>query len=518
MTEGRRIALNVAATYGRSLFALVCGLFTGRWMLMALGTTDYGLYGVIGGLALFISFFNELLAAAVERFFAFAVGEEQAKAKGEGEGWRECQRWFSVAVALHGVLAVALVAVGYPVGVWAIRRYLNIPADRIEACVWVFRFVCLNCLVTMATVPCSAMYRAKQLIAELTVYSVAQTVANVAVLGYAVTHPGDWLVEYAACWCAIIVLPELGIAAHALVCFPECRLKMSAMWDLWRIGQLVDFMLSRFVCMLGQVLSGQGLAVVVNKYLGAAKNAAMTVSTTVSTNIMTMSGAVAGAFMPAITNAAGAGDLRKMREYAYRTCLLSTLMVLVVAIPLSLEIDSVLKLWLVTPPEGTAGLCLCVLATAVVERLSDGHWMTIFALGNIRKFQMGESVTFFGAFFLGWILVANGAGVLGAGLAVLIGRSSNVLVKLWFGRGLAGLSVRTWCRRAFLPTVILSCGSLAAGAVPRVLMAESVSRIVLTALASLAAFVPLAWFFALSAEDRRVILGKSGREMLRRAE
>ena len=43
MTENRRIALNIAATYGRSLFALACGLFTGRWVLLSLGQVDYGL-------------------------------------------------------------------------------------------------------------------------------------------------------------------------------------------------------------------------------------------------------------------------------------------------------------------------------------------------------------------------------------------------------------------------------------------------------------------------------------------
>ena len=475
MTPNRRIALNIAATYGRSLFSLVCGLFTGRWLLMALGTTNYGLYGLIGGLALFISFFNELLATAVERFFAFAVGKE----KGE-----ECQRWFSVAAGLHGILAVVLVGVGYPVGAWAIRHYLNIPVDRVEDCVWVFRFVCLNCLVTMATLPCAAMYRAKQLIAELTVYSVIQTAANVAVLGYAVTHPGDWLVRYAGCWCVIIVLPALCIALRALTKFPECRIRIAYAWDLRRIVRLVDFMASRFICMLGIVMSEQGLAVVVNRYLGVARNAALTVSTSVSTSIMTMSGSVAGAFMPAITNAAGAGELGKMRDYAYRTCLLATLMVLVVAVPLSLEIDEVLKLWLVTPPDGAAGLCLCVLAMAVVERLSDGHWMSIFALGNIRRFQLGEAVTFFGAFALGWILVAYGSGVLGVGLAVLAGRLANLFVKLWFGCRLADLSVRLWIWRAFLPVVGLAAVSLAAGAVPRLTMDESLVRCAVTACAS----------------------------------
>lgn len=54
MSPNKRIFLNIVATYGRSLFALVCGLFTSRWVLMALGQQDYGLYGVVGGITAFI--------------------------------------------------------------------------------------------------------------------------------------------------------------------------------------------------------------------------------------------------------------------------------------------------------------------------------------------------------------------------------------------------------------------------------------------------------------------------------
>ena len=50
MSPNRRILLNIVATYGRSLYALVCGLFISRWVLAALGKEDFGLYGVVGGL------------------------------------------------------------------------------------------------------------------------------------------------------------------------------------------------------------------------------------------------------------------------------------------------------------------------------------------------------------------------------------------------------------------------------------------------------------------------------------
>ena len=41
--------LNIIATYGRSLYALVCGLFISRWVLAAVGKSKIGLCGVVGG-------------------------------------------------------------------------------------------------------------------------------------------------------------------------------------------------------------------------------------------------------------------------------------------------------------------------------------------------------------------------------------------------------------------------------------------------------------------------------------
>lgn len=54
MTQNRRILLNIVATYGRSLYALVCGLFISRWVLAALGKTDFGLCGVVSGMTVIV--------------------------------------------------------------------------------------------------------------------------------------------------------------------------------------------------------------------------------------------------------------------------------------------------------------------------------------------------------------------------------------------------------------------------------------------------------------------------------
>ena len=135
MNPNKRIFLNVMATYGRSLYALVVGLFTSRWVLMSLGQVDFGLYGVVGGLTVFIEFFNNIMSMAVVRFYAVTVGA--ANLQSQTEGVNECRRWFSIAVFLHTIVPISLMLLGYPVGEWAVKHFLNIPTERIYICVWV---------------------------------------------------------------------------------------------------------------------------------------------------------------------------------------------------------------------------------------------------------------------------------------------------------------------------------------------------------------------------------------------
>lgn len=61
MLPNRRIFLNIIATYGRSLYALVCGVFVGRWVLAA-GKSEFGLCGVASGMMAI-----EMLAGTMRR-------------------------------------------------------------------------------------------------------------------------------------------------------------------------------------------------------------------------------------------------------------------------------------------------------------------------------------------------------------------------------------------------------------------------------------------------------------------
>ena len=72
MTPNRCIFLNIIATYGRSLYALVCGVFVSRWMSAA-EKSEFGVCGVVGGMMVIV-----ILACAMRRGrVVFAAGDRQ---------------------------------------------------------------------------------------------------------------------------------------------------------------------------------------------------------------------------------------------------------------------------------------------------------------------------------------------------------------------------------------------------------------------------------------------------------
>ena len=509
MTANRRILLNVVATYGRSLYALIIGLFCGRWALMALGEVDYGLLGLVGGLTAFVSFLNGLLSASVGRFYAVAVGAAQ-KAEDPADGLDNCRRWFNTAVLIHTAVPLALIVIGYPCGEWAVRRFLTIPPDRVAACLWVWRFTCLTCFVGMVNVPFNAMYTAKQEIAELTVYGFVTSTLNVAVLYYMITHPGVWIVKYSLWTMLLAVSPQLVIAWRAIVKYPECRFNFDYLYCPRRIREIVNFAFARFWTALSGMASAQGNAILVNKYLGPALNASMSIGNMVAGQASSLSGALSGAFWPAIANKAGEGDEAAVRQFAFRTCRFGTMLILIFAIPLALEVDEVMRLWLKTPPAFVSAICVAVLVDMVLERMSEGYWMAIMGLGRRVGFYSGwVSVAGFARVLIAWLAFALGFGIYGLCVSLVITRILVVGIRLVLGRMLVKMSIREWAQGVCLPICAVTALTVAAGWAGRLIVGGMpFVRLCLTVVVCECVFLPLCWRFLLSGGERETVKGK----------
>lgn len=507
MTENRRIFLNIAATYGRTVYGIVLGLLCGRWTLMALGDIDFGLNGLVGGLIVFVSFFNSVLASANSRFYAYSVGAAQVSLD-KRAALEDCRRWFNTALSVHIVVPCFFMLCGYPIGVYAIEHWLTVPADRITACIWVFRFVCFSSLICMLNVPFSAMYTAKQYIAELTIYSFITTTLNVIVLYYMVCHPRAWLVEYSAWTCALVAIPQIIICFRACYIFPECRICLDYMWDLRRLRELGVFSAWQLIGCFSGMLRTNGMFVVVNKLFGPLMNSAQTIGNSVQGHCTALAGAMQGAFTPVIVQACGAGDYDKMCRFVMRTCKFNLFLSSLFLIPVMLELPKVLGLWLQKPPLYAVDLCYFAIAFYYVGCCTVGHMIAVIASGRVAEYYVS-----LGLISILTVPIAVVVGMISKSvfyvMSVVVGMEIvNSCGRVYFAKRIVGIEVGQWLRIVFLPALAVILISSLIGCVPHILLQASFGRLVLTTSIFEFAFLPLAWSFLMSRDEREFIVEK----------
>lgn len=503
LSEKKRIAINVFVTYLRSLIAVVCGVFTGRWILMSLGENDFGLYGVVGGLIMFLSFISWPINSAVVRFYAYAVGQEL---KHGNDGGDECRQWFNVSFSLLTVIPLLLLAIGYPIGEYAVRHWLTIPSDRLPSCVWVFRFACITGFFSMVKIPFYSMFTAKQNIAELTLCSLLETVLHICLVYYMVSHPGDWLARYALWHCLANLAVTVLTCSLAIILFPECRLVLPYLYIRDKMKRLCNYSGWMFFGCIGALLRGQGIAVLVNKIYSPAANASLSIANTISNQTNTLSASITGSFAPAITNACGAGEYEKMRNYVYLSCKLGTFCVLVFALPLMLELKYVLTLWLKNPPEYVVGLAYCVLISLIVDRLNSGYATAITAFGRIASYQSVTGSFVILALPLAWLFTKLFSEVYSIGYALIV---SNVLCSLsavYFAQRFATMSMLAWVTRIVLPFFFISTLAVIVGGIFTWQMRPSLCRLLLVFVTTDTVLCCLSFFILMNRSERDVLV------------
>ena len=508
MTQTRRILLNVLATYGRSLFSMACGIFTGRWVLEALGSTSYGVFGVVGTVIGMVTVVNNMLSSSVSRYFAFEIGKAKA-AVDKAAALEECRGWFNTALAIHTIIPLTLVSIGYPLGVWAIRNYFAIPMEMVETSVWVFRFALITSFVGMTSVPFKSLYVANQMIAELTIYSFFQTLANVVFAWILLSYSGDRLLFNSFYLMLIAVVPQLIIATRAFWVFEECRVRPQMMFNRSRYGHLFSFAGWQVVGWLGLTLRFQGLAALCNKALGLQFNSSVAVSNNVSQHAMTFSYALNGAFSPAITNSAGAGDAKIFQALVIRSCKFGSLLCAIFVIPLGLEIHYVMHLWLKEVPPLAEPLCAISLVTLLIERMTAGLSSAISAKGDIKLSEICCGIIWaaslgFGYFFV----VVCKMSVLGIGLAILICTILQDIKNVILARYIVGIPIRRWIFSFAVPFTLIALVSFCLGGSMRFVMDESLIRLILSVVISVGCQILLGYYGLFDNEERLFIKQK----------
>ena len=135
------------------------------------------------------------------------------------------------------------------------------------------------------------------------------------------------------------------------------------------------------------ISKSQGISIILNIFFGTAVNAAQGVANQVSAAINMFVSNFQIASNPQIIKSYASGDKEYMNSLVIRTAKFSFYLLFILTLPVMLEIEFILKLWLKIVPEYTPILTILILINVLIDTISGPLMTSLHATGRIKTYQ-----------------------------------------------------------------------------------------------------------------------------------
>lgn len=376
-SSNKRIAKNTLFMYFRMLIIIVVGLYASRIILATLGASDYGLFNVVGGIVVLLASINGTLATGTQRFLSFAIGESDEE---------QLKSVFSTAVLLHLLFAVIFLIIAETVGLWFLNVKMNIPEGREIAAFWVYQFSILSTVISIVQIPYMSALIAHEKMSIYAYMSIYDSVAKLLIIYLIQVAPLDKLIFYAG---LIFVVGVTSALMYNLYCrrnFKECRLhpklekkifKEMAVFSGWNM----------FGCVAVPAQT-QGVNILLNIFFNTVVNAARGIAVHVNSMLIQFVGNFQTAVNPQIVKLYASGKKDEMIRLVINNSKFAGYLYLFIAVPLFVEVEFVLDIWLVDYPDYTIPFLRIILIQSLIQTLTRPVVMVVHAVGKMRDVNL----------------------------------------------------------------------------------------------------------------------------------
>lgn len=446
MVSNKPIVFNTAVTYLRVLFSAFVSLFTTRWVLQELGESDFGLYSVVGALISVLVFLSAKLSNGVARFYAYEIGRCDL---------HKVKQYFNTAFSINIFFAIVFIFIALFLGELLVERFLNIPPQRLQSCIYVLRMSILSTSFSLASTPFVAMFTARQNFLELAVMSILQTLltfCGVYMLRYI---PGDKLLVYSTIISLTYVIIYSMQIVRGSIIYRECRISRSLLFNRYLVKSLVSFSFWNILADLGHLLRTQGISILTNLFFSTSGNAALGVANNISNQSSALTNSLSSALSPAIISSVGSNDNERALRMSLIAPKVAIVLMLLFSVPLITEINNILNLWLGHVPQDTNVLAICMIVMYVIEKTALGQGILLQAKGTIAKAQTLVALSYLLTIVFAYVMISLGMGIISIGLAcvfsMLLARTSVI----YCTQRLDGLTFALWIKTLVFPACIL---------------------------------------------------------------
>ncbi len=494
-SSNKRIAKNTLFLSIRMVIVLIINLFTTRIVLKALGVVDYGVYNVVCGFVAMFGFLNTSMSNGIQRFFNYEYGKN---------GEDGANRVYCSSLYIQGALALIIVVLVEAIGVWYLHNKMVIPVERLEAAEWIFQFSVLMFVLGIMQAPYSAAVTAHERMDFYAIVSVLDAVLKFGIAYLIMIASSDRLILYGLLMASISLINIVIYFIYCKLNFKEIHFK--PVFDKGMLKSMLGFSGWNLFGSFSNVMADQGINLVLNFFFGPVVNAARGVAQQVNGAVQSFVSNISMPVRPQVTQSYAKGDISRMMNLTYSVSKVTCGIVLVLAIPASLEIDYLLHLWLEdNVPDHTSVFTIIVLLTSIVTNLNWATSGVVHATGIMRNYQILGSVLRVGSIPLAYFLLKIYQIPSLALLSVLFCQLLAHAVGLFVVRSLVGMPIWDYIKKVVYPIVRVMVIATVILLLLHWLMPYGLFRLLVVSFSSLIVVVTLFYFLGLNDNEKTIV-------------
>ena len=496
--NNKRIAKNTLLLYVRMLFSMLVSLYTSRVILQTLGVEDYGVYNVVGGVITMFTFLNSAMSSATSRYITFEIG------KGNME---QLKKVFSTALQIHAIIALLIVILGETVGLWFLMNELVIPDGRMDAAMWVYQCSVVTAVVTIMSVPYNADIIAHEKMSAFAYISVLEIILKLAIVYLLVVLPFDKLKVYAVLVLMVGLLIRYVYTRYCHNHFEESHYIHHI--DKPLLKEMSSFAGWSFWGNLAGILYTQGLNMMLNIFFGPVVNAARGIATQIQGVVQQFVGNFQMALNPQITKTYASGELDRMHSLMFRSARFSFMLLFFLSLPILLETNYILTLWLGIVPENTVIFARIIIAISLIYTIANPCVIANQATGKVKVYQAVVGGLLLLILPISYIVLKMGAPAYSVFIVHFCVESVAQFARMYMLRNMIDLPLWSYVKNIYLPIIGVVLLSVVLPMLVYNNMQEGIIRLLAVSMTCVISVAMTSLFIGMTRSERTFLIDKS---------
>lgn len=467
LNNNKRIAKNTLFLYLRMFLMMAISLFTSRVVLSTLGVSDYGIYNVVGGVVAMFGLLSGSITNSITRFLTFELGKKD---------YLQLQKVFSTSLNVMMVLSLVIVIIGEIVGIWFLNYKMNIPEGRMDAANWAFQCSLMTFVMNLISIPYNSTIVAHEKMSAFAYISIFEVIMKLLIVYSLYISSFDKLKSYVV---LLLILSFVIRFIYGFYCkrhFKEATYHF--VYDKVLLKNMTSFAGWNFFGQGAYMMNNQGVNIVINIFFGVTVNAARGIATQVNNAVNQFVTNFMMALNPQITKSYASGEFEEMHKLIYRGSKFSYFLMLFFLIPICLETEMILHIWLNVVPEYSVAFVRWTLVITAIGMLSNTLITALHATGNIKKYMIIVGLVEISNFPLTYFMFKVGGSPITAYYVYFSIYLVLMFLRLFLIKDLIGMKALTYIKNVYLKVVLVTLIALIAPSLICILQQDSILRFI----------------------------------------